>query len=376
VINRYLQSAIESYLPQKKVSLLVGARRTGKTELLKAIYRDFAGPKLWWNGEDYTVNQMLEQPSLEAYKRLVGDAQLLIIDEASYLPEITQKAKLMIDHIAPLHIILSGSSSFDLVQVGAPLVGRSRVFELYSLAQCELRAVENRIETAQQLESRLLYGSYPELWQIDSPREKEKYLTDLVQSYLLKDILQFEQIRNAQKLSDLLQLVAHQIGQEVSLEEIGRQLGLSKNTVERYMDLLEKAFVVFPLSGYSRNLRKEVVKSKKWYFFDNGIRNAVLRDFSPIAVRSDKGALWEQYLLNELKKNNQRLDKDARFHFWRTYDQQELDIIEVCGNQMRAFECKWNPEAKVKIPKAFANAYPEASFHILHAHSYLDFVEA
>ena len=375
MIERSIRTAIEAYTGLQKVSLLVGARRTGKTELLKQIFDRFEGPKQWWDGEDYTVSQLLDPQSIESYKRLLGDTELLIIDEATYIPSITQKAKLMIDDIKPLHIILSGSSSFDLVQTGAPLVGRSRVFQLYPLGQCEIKSQENRVETAGNLKSRLLFGAYPELWKLPQSRDKEKYLNDLVQAYLLKDILQFEQIRNAQKLKDLLTLLAHQVGQEVSLEELGRQLGMSKNTVERYTDLFQKAFVLYPLTGFSRNLRKEVVKSKKWYFWDNGIRNALIGDFSPLANRSDRGALWEQYAINELRKKNHALDRDCQYHFWRTYDQQEIDVLEVAGSSIRAFECKWNSDAKAKVPTAFRSAYPEAEWFVLNPRTYLDFVE-
>ena len=223
------------------------------------------------------------------------------------------------------------------------------------------------------LEQKLIYGNYPELANLQDDFRKEAYLKELVNTYLFKDILVFENIRNAQKLKDLLVLLAHQIGAEVSLDELGRQLNMSKNTVERYLDLLSKVFVVFPRGGYSANLRKEVVKSKKWYFYDNGIRNALINDFSLPAVRNDKGMLWEQHFIVERLKFNHYAGNPPESFFWRTYDQQEIDLVEVKNRQVAAFECKWKA-GDVQPPAAFVKAYPDASFQTVHPFNYEDWL--
>lgn len=373
-ITRYLEKDLSKNLNKQKVSLLVGSRRSGKTKLLHKIYKEYKGKKLWLEGEDLDTEELLAKRSIAHYSRLLQGVQLLIIDEAHYITDITQKAKLMIDQIKPLHIILSGSSSFDLVQKGAPLVGRSYLYQMHPIAYCELQKHLNLVELKQNLENLLIYGSYPELYQLESNKEKELYLKDLVNTYLLKDILQFENIRNAQKIKDLLKLIAYQIGSESSLDELGKQLGISKNTVQRYIDLMEKAFIIHHLNGFSRNLRKEIVKTKKYYFVDNGLRNALINDFRFLDLRQDKGVLWEQFLINERIKKQEALLDDKEWYFWRTYDQQEIDLIEVNANKTEAFEFKWNNAQKIKIPKAFEKAYPEARFTCIDAENFEEFI--
>lgn len=366
---RTLQPLLEQVLSQQKITLLLGARRTGKTELLRVLYQARKDNTLWLNGEDMDTAALLEYRSEANYRRVLGGKALLIIDEAQYVPDIARKAKLMIDTITPLHIILTGSSAFDLAQMGEPLVGRSLTFQLFPLSYAEWKQQEDALQTRQLLEEKIIYGNYPELSKLPGTEQKENYLKDLVSTYLLRDILAFESIRNAQKLKDLLVLLAHQIGAEVSLDELGRQLGMSKNTVERYLDLLSKVFVVYAHSGFSANLRKEVVKSKRWYFHDNGIRNALLNDFSPLALRQDKGMLWEQHFINERMKYNHYQGNPPESYFWRTYDQQEIDLVEVHNRQIAAFECKWK-EGPAKAPIAFAKAYPDAVFNIAHPGNY------
>lgn len=259
------------------------------------------------------------------------------------------------------------------MQSGDALVGRSLSYTLFPLAQMEFNLHENALETKQNLADRLVYGSYPELEQLQTNREKEFYLKELVNTYMLKDILVFENIRNAQKLCDLLALLARQIGQEVSLDELGRQLSMSKNTVERYLELIEKVFIIYKRIGFSRNLRKEIAKSKRWYFFDNGIRNAILNDFRLFSQRDDQGMLWENYAIAERLKRNAYRQELPQSYFWRTYDQQEIDLIEVHeNNQLLAFECKWK-NAKSKVPIAFKNAYAEATYNVMTPANYLNF---
>jgi len=373
LIKRTIQPLVEQVLGEQKITLLLGARRTGKTELLRVIYEARKDHALWLNGEDMDTAALLENRSEANYQRMLAGKKLLILDEAQYVPDIARKAKLMIDMIAPLHIILTGSSAFDLVQIGEPLVGRTITFQLFPLSYAEWKQQEDALQTRQRLEDKLIYGNYPELSRLQSPDQKERYLKDLVNTYLLRDILAFENIRSAQKLKDLLVLLAHQVGSEVSHDELGRQLAMSKNTVERYLDLLTKVFVVFPRGGFSANLRKEVVKSKRWYFCDNGIRNALVNDFSPLALRPDKGLLWEQYFIVERLKHTHYLGNPPESYFWRTYDQQEIDLVEVRNRQITAFECKW-AEASVKVPVAFAKAYPDAVFHVTHPGNYEEWV--
>ena len=376
VFHRKMLDILEDNLNRQKVTLLLGARRVGKTELLQTLFRKKKKTGLWLNGEDQDTLTLLDNRSLANYKKLLEGYNLLIIDEAQFIPDIALKAKLMIDNIQPLHIILTGSSAFDIEKMGNPLVGRSITHHMFPLAQMEWKQKENAIQTRQHLEDRIILGSYPEISQLTTTTQKVEYLRELVHTYLLKDILMFEQINNSQKLRDLLVLLAYQVGSEVSMHELGRQLGLSKNTVERYLDLLSKVFVIYSRTGYSGNLRKEVAKGRKWYFVDNGIRNAIINNFKPLALRTDTGALWEQYMLSERIKylsytNRYLVDS----FFWRTYDQQEIDLIEMENTRLSAFEFKWK-EDKAKTPVAFAKAYPDAPFQLINQFNYLEWIGA
>lgn len=373
MIERILYQTIKRNIDKQKVSLLLGARRVGKTELLSKLRLELGNTCLWFNGEDENVLSLLEEKSVANYKRLLDGYQILIIDEAQYIPNIHQIVKLMIDEIKPLHVIMTGSSAFDLQQGSEPLVGRSLSYHLFPVAQMELSITENILEKKQNLEERLIYGSYPEVVTIDNLSEKRQYLTELVNTFLLKDILAFEDIRNPQKIKDLLVLLSYQIGNEVSSDELGKQLGMSKNTVDRYLDLLTKVFVIYKRSGFSRNLRKEVVKSSRWYFYDNGIRNALINNFKLLAGRQDIGKLWENYTCGERIKFNGYRNHMVTNYFWRTYDQQEIDLIEESDAKISAFEMKWK-QGKSKIPAAFSKAYPEASFEIITSFNYLPFI--
>ncbi len=373
MLNRTIEKSIISRFNQQKVSLIIGARRVGKTALLMHIRENSNKKILWLNGEDHDVEKLLKNRTVANYKRLLQGYDVLMLDEAQYIKDIGRKLKLMIDEIAPLHIVVTGSSALDISQSGEPLVGRTFTYHLYPLAQIELQQQENAIQTKQHLEERLIYGSYPELVFLESKEDKTRYLQELVNTFLLKDILAFESIRNPQKLKDLLVLIAMQIGGEVSLDELGKNLGMSKNTVERYLDLLSKVFVIYQRKGYSKNLRKEIAKSNRWYFYDNGIRNYLIGNMQPLALRQDNGMLWENYILSERIKRNAYLEKHVESYFWRTYDQQEIDLIEVENNSIHAAECKWKLH-KAKIPTAFANAYPEANFTTIHHENYIDWI--
>ncbi len=373
MIVRGIESKLKNSFKKQKVTILLGARRVGKTIVLQKLFDAYDGEKLWLNGEDNDTKLLLQNRSIANYKAILQQTTLLIIDEAQHIPEVGWIVKLMIDSIQPLHIVITGSSAFDIAQSGYPLVGRSITQYLYPVAQYELAHVENRLQTQQQLESRMLYGAYPEQLGLENAAEKQVYLKDIVNTYLLKDILEFEQIKNASQLRKLLELLAYQIGSEVSENELAQSLSISKNTVAKYLDLLAKVFVIFPLGGYSKNLRKETSKSKKWYFYDNGIRNAIINNFSFLATRQDVGPLWENYVLAERKKHNNEIGNDALSYFWRTYDQQEIDYIEANADALTAVELKWKKQA-AKIPIAFKNAYQDASFEIVHQENYLDWI--
>jgi uncharacterized protein len=374
-VPRLIQHQIEKQLGKQKVILLYGARRTGKTTMIEHIAEKHASETINFLGEDMQVTTLLGVRTVANYKDLTRGKKIIIIDEAQVIPEIGKILKLMIDNVKGITIIATGSSSFDLAhQAGEPLVGRNLIYHLYPLAQVELTSIENRLETAQNLEQRLLYGGYPELWHLEEKTEKESYLRQMVNSYLLKDILMMERVKGADLLYKLLQMLAFQIGSEVSTVELGNNLQLNKATVERYLDLLEKVFVIFPLSGYSNNLRKEITKSKKWYFRDNGIRNALINNFNSLKDRNDTGQLWEQYIISERMKRNEYLGSQPQYFFWRTYDGQEIDLLELDSKQhLHAFECKWGAK-KTKKPVAFDRAYPEADFTVIDQTNYLDWI--
>ena len=375
-IKRILQSEIEQRIKKQKVMLIFGARRVGKTILLKQITNNFTGKTLLINGESMDTIKLLEERSATNYKRLFSGIDLLAIDEAQHVPDIGMKLKLIADEVPELAIIVTGSSSFDLQNnAGEPLVGRSTKFMLTPLSTEEMAATENVFETITQTKYRIIYGHYPELLSLSSDKEKKEYLTDVVDAYLLRDILAIDGVKHAQKIYDLLRLIAWQTGSEVSLDELGKQLGLSRNTVERYLDLLQKVFVLYRMRGFSRNLRKEVSKASKWYFQDNGIRNAVLRDFRPFDNRpeSEKGALWENYIISERMKRNLNHRLGANFYFWRTYDRQEIDLIEDYGTEIKAYEIKVGNK-EPKMPKTFSEAYPEAEFNVINRDTYTQFI--
>ncbi len=338
------------------------------------LKRSFQGKSLFLNGEDLDTTPLLSDRRVASYRRWITGIDLLIIDEAQVVPEIGKSLKLLVDSFPSLTIIASGSSAFALSnRTGEPLVGRQILYNLYPLAQIELSQQENYLQTVQKIEDRLLFGCYPDVITSDSSESRIEYLKGLVNAYLLKDILMYEQIRYSQKMLQLLQLVAFQTGQEVSYEELAKSLQIDRHTVERYLDLFSKVFIIFRVGGFSKNLRKEVTKSSKWYFFDNGIRNALINNFNGLSIRQDTGALWENYLLSERMKINSYTKSQVEFYFWRTYDQQELDWVEVKNDHISAFEIKWK-DTKIKYPKAFSEAYPDAEKHWISKDNYLDFI--
>jgi hypothetical protein len=375
-IQRAVLKQFETKVLPNKVLLLLGARRVGKTELIKKYLENI--PKedyLHLNGEDVQDANLLQERSVSNYKRVLSNIKLLVIDEAQHISEIGLILKLIVDSIEGIKVIATGSSVFDLSNtLGEPLVGRKNTLYLFPLAQMEFSTKENYKQTKENLEKRLLFGGYPELEQYEDWEEKSEYLFEIINSYLLKDILVFDGIKNSDKIFALLRLIAFQVGKEVSLQELGSQLQISKNTVEKYLDLLSKVFIIFKIEGFSRNLRKEITKSSRWYFYDNGIRNGIINNFNRLENRTDVGDLWENYLASErIKKQNYQKNKTTNY-FWRTYDQQELDWLEEKAETLAGFEFKWNERRKSKIPTAFAKAYPEATFEVINKQNYLDFI--
>lgn len=375
-IERAVINVVNKKAQPNKVILLVGARRVGKTRFIKKYISNFSASKvLKLNGEDIDDVELLARRSVANYKRLLKDIDLLAIDEAQHIPNIGLILKLIIDEIEDINIIVTGSSMFDLNnQLGEPLVGRKYTIYMYPLSQIEFSKYENYKITTEKLEERLLFGGYPELVHLENWKDKQDYLQEIINDYLLKDILIFQNIKKANKIYNLLRLLAFQVGNEVSLNELGNQLQISKNTVESYLDLLTKVFVVFKVDGYSKNLRKEVTKSSKWYFYDVGIRNAIIKNFNILQNRNDVGQLWENYLIVERKKKQEYERITANNYFWRTYDQQELDWLEEKAEKLSAYEFKWSSNKKVKIPTAFAKAYENASFEVIKKDNYLDFI--
>ncbi len=373
MIQREIIKVIQSELRPQKVMLIYGARRVGKTVLIEQIAQGFNGKVSILNGEDQTTNALLAEQSAANYTQLFADTDLLVIDEAQHIPEIGQILKLIVDTQKHLSVIASGSSSFDLQNnAGEPLVGRSYEFRLYPLSVSELLTQTTRIEFLQTLEWQLLYGSYPELTAIADCARKQRYLTEIAQTYLLKDILAVDGIKNSSKMMQLLQLLAYQVGSEVSYEKIANKLGLSRNTVEKYIDLLQQTFVIYRLPAFSRNPRKEVSKPGKIYFTDNGIRNAVIRDFRPLSVRQDTGALWENYIISERIKLMQNKGIISKHYFWRTYSGQEIDLIEETNGEIYAFEFKYGQRTP-QAPNAFCELYPDATYQVINKTNMLSF---
>lgn len=369
-----MQDRIAARIEPNKAVLIFGAQRVGETVLMRQLISDFAGKTMLLNGEDYDTLALLQERSIANYRHLIEGVDLLAIDEAQNIPDIGSKLKLIADEIEGICIIASGSSSFDLLnKAGEPLVGRSTQFHLTPFSQKEIASTETVLETRQNLESRLIYGSYPEVVTMNSFERKTDYLRDIVGAYLLKDILAIDGLKNSGKMKELLRLIAFQLGNEVSYDELGKQLGMSKNTVEKYLDLLSKVFVVYRLGTYARNLRKEVNKAGKWYFYDNGIRNAIIGNFNPISIRQDVGALWENYLIGERIKANYNDNLGKEFYFWRTYDRQEIDLIEESSDSLNALEFKWGNK-NPNLPAIFKEAYPISTFDVINRDNYLKYI--
>ena len=373
-INRLALDLIYKKLQPNKVIVLLGARLVGKTKLIEKLIEKVNEKNLFLNGDDVETHNLLEIQSTANFKRLLGDTKFLIIDEAQEIPNIGKKLKLMVDTIPDLKVLVTGSSAFEINnQLGEPLVGRMKTINLYPISQQEFSKTENYLDTRNNLEDRLIFGSYPELSQITNREDKIIYLKEIVNTQLLRDILAFEGIKKRDKIIALLQMIAFRTGSELSLESVGRDLQISKNTVEKYLDLFSKVFIIYNVSGFSKNRDNEITKMKKWYFVDNGIRNAIINSFNPLNMREDVGKLWENYLNSERIKKMSYQENHVLDYFWRTHTKQEIDRIEIKNESINAFEYKYG-KSKFKIPTEFAKSYPDASFEIINQDNYLEFI--
>lgn len=373
MIKRSLYQKILSRIEDRRAIILFGARQVGKTTLLRHLLDQIDPEYLWLNGDEPDIRKQLQDASSTFLRSLIGNRTLLVIDEAQRIENIGIIIKLITDQIPGVKVIASGSSSFELAnQIKEPLTGRKWEFTLYPLSFQELQAHHGLLEEKRLLKNRLIYGSYPDI--VNHPGEEIIRLRELSDSYLYKDILTWEQIQKPAALEKLLQALALQIGSQISVNELSQTTGLDNHTVERYINLLEKAFVLFQLHPLSRNLRNEIKKSRKIYFVDNGIRNAVINQFQPFELRSDKGMLWENYLMSErLKKSKHELSFCNRY-FWRNHAQQEIDYVEEKDGRMDAFEFKWNPGAKVRFSKSFTNEYQPDTTKVIHNENYESFL--
>ena len=364
----------ERLLTSSKILLLYGPRQAGKTTLVRQVIADMPLRKLEINGDEQRYLDVLSSRDLGQLRLLVEGYDLLFIDEAQRIPDIGLNLKILHDGLPQLKLIVTGSSSFELAnRTQEPLTGRTWTYTLFPIATTELRARYNPFELRQLLDQQLRYGAYPEIFGLPNQQDKAQYLLELSTAYLYRDVLEMANLRYPDKLRKLLRLLALQVGAPVSLNELGNALQMSKDTVAHYLDLLEKAFVVFRLSGFSRNLRKEVVKMDKVYFYDLGIRNAVLNNFSPLNARPDAGALWENFLVVERRKRNAYAPYPALPYYWRTYTGAELDYVEDVDGQLAGYEFKLTKKA-LNAPASWVANYSGATYAGINRDNYLDFV--
>lgn len=373
-IPRYYE-AQAGFLQPGKVNLLYGPRRSGKTTLIEKMLDRFTGKILKGSGDDIQLRSLLGSENVSRILSAMRNYDVIFIDEAQRIQNIGWGLKILIDNLPETLIIATGSSSFSLsVQVGEPLTGRSKTNLLFPVSIAELKSEFGGMKIIQDLDNYLIYGMYPEVLSQESNSEKYAYLIELRNSYMLRDILEMENIRNSDKLFDLLRLLSFQIGNEVSLSELGNNLGIAKQTVARYLDLLEKSYIIKKITGFSRNLRKEINKTHRYYFFDNGIRNSIINNFNDLGHRDDTGMLWENFMVMERLKQQQYTKMFSNNYFWRTYDQKEVDFVEEREGKLFGFEFKWNPK-KIRIQKEWLRTYPNSSFEIIHKDNFLTWLE-
>jgi len=366
---------LEQYLEPNKVLVIYGPRRVGKTTLLQNHLSQTSLRYRLAIGDDLPTQQLLSSQDVNRIQEYLEGYEHFAIDEAQYIPNIGMVLKIIVDQIPGVYVIATGSSSFELAgQIGEPLTGRKRTLSLYPVSQSELLSLHNRFDLRQRLEEYLIFGTYPEVITSQTRRVKIDIVSEIAGSYLLKDILAFERVRSSRKLWDLLKLLAFQVGSEVSLNELSRSLGVDVKTVQHYLDLLEKAFVIFRLDGFSRNLRKEITQKAKYYFMDNGLRNAVIAQFNRLDQRDDVGQLWENFMVIERLKWLDYSSTLANLYFWRTYDQQEIDLVEEREGRLHAYEFKWSQTKPVSPPRDWLSTYDNADFTVITPDNYQELI--
>jgi len=373
MINRTLENIIRQRLFQGKAIIILGPRQVGKSTLLQMLQSGLDKKVLNLNCDNNDTRKLLTEPGINDLRRLAGNSEVICIDEAQRVLNIGLTLKLFIDQIPEVQLVVTGSSSLDLSNmVNEPLTGRKFEYQLYPLTIKELVDHFGFIEVNRNLEQHLIYGTYPDV--VNNPGHEPEILNNLVSSYLFKDVFMFQDIRKPEFIEQLLEALALQVKSEVSFNELAQLLNTDPHTVQRYIGLLEKAFIIFRLRSYSRNLRNELKRSRKIYFYDNGVRNAILGNFSPLESRTDKGMLWENFFVAERAKFLHYNQHYTRRFFWRTTQQQEIDYIEEADGNLSGFEVKWNPDRRVSFPLSFTRAYPGASTHAVNRENFWDYL--
>ncbi len=370
MIARKLYKTLIDRIFTGKAIVLVGARQVGKTTLLNELMRRY-DDVLWLNGDELGTRTLLQDVSVEKFRSMIGSRKIMVVDEAQRIENIGLKMKLITDNLPNVQLILTGSSSFDLAnRINEPLTGRKWEYTLFPLSFGEMAEHTSPFEEIKHLPLRLIYGYYPDV--VTSPGDEREVLKQITDSYLYKDILEWERVKKSDKLVRLLQLLAFQVGSEVSLNELSRQVGLDKNTVEKYITLLEQTQILFRLGSLSRNLRNELKAARKIYFYDNGVRNALINNFNDLALRDDVGALWENWMISEFVKKRHYDRTFVNRYFWRTTQQQEIDYIEVGDGKLTAYEFKWNSKKKARISATFLNAYPNTEIKTVNPENFYE----
>lgn len=374
MISRLLQKTIESRLFAGKAIIVIGARQVGKSTLFKLILEKQDYKALQLNCDEPEVRDMLSNINTAELRLLIADNRIVVIDEAQRVENIGMTLKLITDNFPEVQLLVTGSSSFELQdKLNEPLTGRKYEYHLYPISTAELMASNGLLGVKQTLEQRLVYGSYPDI--LNHADDAKELLMNLAGSYLYKDLLTLESVRRPVLLGKLLTALALQVCSEVSYNELAQTVGTDNKTIEKYIDLLEKCYIVFRLNGFNRNLRTELKKSKKFYFFDNGIRNAILQNFAPLSLRQDAGALWENFIISERIKRNHYLGRYVNSYFWRTTQQQEIDYVEECDGQFSIFEMKWNPRrANTQFPSSFLTAYDVKEKAVVTTENWIEWV--